>query len=234
MAFTLEQVVPWGRSFDEYVAMFALSTSDLQKRILGCSDGPAGFNSVLTKRGSQVISIDPLYKFGKDELAKRIDETFEVVVQQTRANQQEFIWKHFASVEHLAETRREAMNTFLADYDQGCDDDRYLEASLPRLLFQNKTFDLALCSHFLFLYSELFSEEFHIKSIRELARVASEVRIFPLLELGSRKSRHLDSVLTTLAAEGFDFSVEQIDYEFQKGGNQMLRIHTIFKGLKEN
>ena len=24
MAFTLEKVVPWGRSFDEYLAMFAL------------------------------------------------------------------------------------------------------------------------------------------------------------------------------------------------------------------
>ena len=25
MAFTLDKVVPWGRSYDEYVAMFALS-----------------------------------------------------------------------------------------------------------------------------------------------------------------------------------------------------------------
>jgi hypothetical protein len=44
MAFTLDQVVPWGRSFDEYRRMFALSDDDLGLRILGCADGPASFN----------------------------------------------------------------------------------------------------------------------------------------------------------------------------------------------
>ena len=40
--FTLDQVVPWGRSFDEYRLMFALSENDLQLRILG---GQAGRHS---------------------------------------------------------------------------------------------------------------------------------------------------------------------------------------------
>jgi hypothetical protein len=31
MAFELENVVPWGRSLREYVAMFALTVPDLQK-----------------------------------------------------------------------------------------------------------------------------------------------------------------------------------------------------------
>jgi hypothetical protein len=38
--FTLDQVVPWGRSFDEYQRMFALTGADLGL-ILGCGDGPA-------------------------------------------------------------------------------------------------------------------------------------------------------------------------------------------------
>lgn len=231
MAFTLEQVVPWGRSFDEYAAMFALSMSDLQKRILGCSDGPASFNAVLTKQGGQVISADPLYTFSREEIAKRIDETFGAVLEQTRANKNEFVWFRFLSVEQLANTRREAMTMFLEDYAQGHEAGRYVEASLPALPFADKFFDLALCSHFLFLYSELFSEDFHLQSIRELARVAHEVRIFPLLELGSRKSRHLDSILATLENERFNFSVEEVNYEFQKGGNQMLRIRAI-EGLR--
>jgi hypothetical protein len=231
MGFTLGQVVPWGRSFEEYVAMFALSSNDLQKRILGCSDGPASFNTVLTKQGGHVISADPLYQFSYGEIAKRIDETFDVVLEQTRANQDEFIWHHCSSVEQLANTTREAMNTFLADYELGRKAGRYIEASLPTLPFADKSFDLALCSHFLFLYSELFSEGFQLQSIQELARVAREVRIFPLLELGSKKSRHLDSVLVALETKGFDFSVEQVDYEFQKGGNQMLSVRAT-EGLK--
>ena len=29
MPFTLDSVIPWGRSFDEYATMFALSATDL-------------------------------------------------------------------------------------------------------------------------------------------------------------------------------------------------------------
>jgi hypothetical protein len=45
MAMKLEKVVPFGRSLDEYLKMFALSASDLQQRILGVGDGPASFNA---------------------------------------------------------------------------------------------------------------------------------------------------------------------------------------------
>ena len=63
MSFTLESVVPWGRSFDEYIAMFSLSDSELQGRILGCGDGPAAFNALLSRRGGRVLSVDPLTAF---------------------------------------------------------------------------------------------------------------------------------------------------------------------------
>jgi hypothetical protein len=59
MGFTLKKIVPWERSYDEYVAMFSLTEVDLERHILGCGDGPAGFNSELTKRGRHVISVDP-------------------------------------------------------------------------------------------------------------------------------------------------------------------------------
>jgi hypothetical protein len=225
MAFTLDKVVPWGRSFDEYVAMFALSKSDLQKRVLSCSDGPASFNAVLTNQGGSVISADPLYAFSVAEIQKRIDETFEVVLEQTRINKNEFLWRHFVSVDELAEARRGAMNMFLNDYDEGRRMGRYVEAGLPVLPFKDKVFDLAVCSHFLFLYSELFSEDFHILSIQELCRVANEVRVFPLLELGSRPSRHLESVLATLEEEDFGLVIQTVNYEFQKNGYQMLKVY---------
>ncbi|HDZ61771.1 MAG TPA: SAM-dependent methyltransferase [Nitrospirae bacterium] len=222
MAFTLDKVVLWGRSFEEYVLMFSLSEEDLKKRILGCGDGPASFNSVLAKRGGKVISIDPIYKFSNSEIRQRIDETYEEVLDQIKKNMQEFVWNHIGSVEEVGRARMKAMGEFLSDYPIGLKEGRYIEASLPVLPFQDKEFDIALCSHLLFLYSEQLSEDFHIDSIRELCRVAEEVRIFPLLELGSRKSRHLGSVLN----ECKDYSVEilPVEYEFQKAGNKMLRV----------
>ena len=72
MAFTLSGVVPWGRTFDEYRAMFALSDDDLAKRILGCGDGPAAFNAVATEKGYQVASADPLYQFSAEGRAPYI------------------------------------------------------------------------------------------------------------------------------------------------------------------
>ena len=57
MAFTLDKVVPWGRSMEEYVSMFSLSSGELDSRILGCADGPASFNAEMHAQGSSVVSV---------------------------------------------------------------------------------------------------------------------------------------------------------------------------------
>ena len=63
MAMKLEKVVPFGRSLDEYKNMFALSESDLDKKIIGMGDGPASFNAEMFALGKSVVSVDPLYIF---------------------------------------------------------------------------------------------------------------------------------------------------------------------------
>ena len=117
-----------------------------------------------------------------------------------------------------------AMRTFLADWPAGCAQGRYVAGALPALPFSDRSFDLALCSHFLFLYSEQLTDAFHLAAIREMCRVASEVRIFPLLELGGRPSRHVPAVVDRLRRDGLEVTIETVPYEFQRGGNQMLRI----------
>jgi hypothetical protein len=204
--------------------MFALSADDLGKSILGCGDGPASFNCTLTKRGGSVVSVDPLYRFTAEEISSRIKETYNIVIEQTRKNAHEFVWSCVGSVEELGHLRMTAMRGFVADFADGKSQGRYVDAELPQLPFTEGSFDLALCSHFLFLYSEQFDKEFHLASLRELCRVAREVRVFPLLELGSVRSRHLDEVVTVLSTEGYQLLIERVPYEFQKGGNEMLRL----------
>ena len=224
MRFSLKNVVPWGRSFDEYAAMFALSEEDLGKRILGCADGPAGFNATLTRRGGRVVSVDPIYRFSVEEIRSRIAETYGEVMAQTRENAHAFVWRHIHSPEALGLARMSAMEAFLSDYRTGRNENRYVAGSLPDLPFKDQSHDLVLCSHILFLYSEHFSLDFHVRSIREFCRVAKEARIFPLLELNAEKSRHLEAVKAQLREGGFSMSVDATPYEFQRGGNQMLRI----------
>lgn len=224
MTFTLNKVVPWGRSFDEYVAMFALSKEDLKKRILDCGSGPSSFNCILTGLGGHIISADPIYRFSSDEIRGRINETYEIILEQARINRNEFVWDRISSVEELGKVRMRAMNDFLSDYTAGIKEGRYVDASLPALPFGDGEFDIALCSHFLFLYSEQLSEDFHLQSIKELCRVSSEARIFPLMEFGIRRSRHLEAVIDRLSVDGFKALIERVPYEFQKGGNEMLRV----------
>jgi hypothetical protein len=224
--FTLEQVVPWGRSFDEYCRMFALGDSDLALRILGCGDGPASFNAEATRRGAAVVSCDPIYQWESVQIRERIAATYDQIVEQTRRNVDEFVWDSIRSVEELGQVRMAAMQAFLDDYDQGKDRGRYIEAALPKLPFSDSSFDLALCSHLLFLYSAQLGDVFHRDGIQELCRIAREVRIFPLLALGSHRSPYIDRSVEELRAAGHDVSIESVPYEFQRCGNQMMRIRT--------
>ncbi|BFU90494.1 MAG: SAM-dependent methyltransferase [Nitrospira sp.] len=222
--FTLDQVVPWGRSFDEYRSMFAIDEADFSGRILGCGDGPAGFNADATRRGASVVSCDPIYRWSAKEIGGRIDQTYQQVLEQTRQNQHEFVWDSIQSVEELGRVRMAAMQEFLTDFPKGTAEGRYVEAELPSLPFDDVAFDLALCSHLLFLYSAQLGEAFHHAAVMELCRVAREVRIFPLLALGGVPSPFIEGCVRLLREAGREVVFEQVPYEFQRGGNQMMRV----------
>jgi hypothetical protein len=204
--------------------MFALGEADLRGKILGCADGPAGFNVEATRRGAHVTSCDPLYQWTTEEIRERIRLTSEDVLEQTRRNQRDFVWTSIRTVDELRRLRMLAMNAFLDDYDLGKAEGRYAAAALPSLPFNDGLFDLALCSHFLFLYSDQLGATFHRAAVSEMCRVAREVRIFPLLTLGGLRSPYVDDEAQELGKQGFAATVEHVDYEFQRGAHQMLRI----------
>jgi len=224
--FTLEEVVPWGRSFDEYCRMFALDDNDLGLRILGCGDGPASFTAEATRRGTTVISCDPIYRCEAVQIRERIAVTYDQIIEQTRRNVDAFVWDSIASVDDLGRVRMAAMEEFLDDFSRGKAEGRYVEAELPTLPFDDSSFDLALWSHVLFLYSLQFDEAFHLKSISELSRIAHEIRIFPLVTLAGERSPYVDRCVAELRAAGCNVTIETVPYEFQRGGNQMMRIRT--------
>jgi hypothetical protein len=221
---TINEAYPWGRSFDEYRRMFNLTEEDLAGRIVGCADGPAAFNAGMARRGKRVVSCDPLYAFTGGEIRDRINTTATQLVDMAREAADRFVWDRIHSPEELGRVRMAAMEEFLADYDAGREEGRYLDRSLPSLGLPRGSFDLALCSHFLLLYSDALSAEFHAASVAEMCRVAAEARVFPLLDMTGRRSHHLEGLIAALAAQGLEAKVERVDYEFQRGGNEMLRV----------
>lgn len=224
MPIKLNEVIPWGRSFEEYRRMFMLSDTDLAGRILGCGDGPASFNAEATARGHTVVSCDPIYAFSPAEIERRVQVCYGDLIAQVRSNRQGFVWDHFHDPDQLGQCRLASMRRFLADFEAGRVEGRYITGSLPLLPFEDSEFDLALVSHLLYLYSEQLNFEFHRAAIEELLRVAKRVRIFPLLTLDGKPSPHVEPTLAHLSAKGWRAEIVVVPYEFQRGGSRMLRL----------
>ncbi|WP_026362534.1 hypothetical protein [Cycloclasticus pugetii] len=219
----LSEVIPWGRSLSEYRGMFSLSESDLKKSIVGCGDGPASFNAELSRTNDQVVSVDPIYQFTAEEIRSRIDTVYPQVMEQVANNTIDYVWKDIANVEAMGKIRMGAMQIFLNDYEHGKKSGRYVNSALPMLPFKDHAFELALCSHYLFLYSGHVDRAQHLLSMKELCRIATEVRVYPLLSLGDNQvSPHLKPVMTALKESGFEVSLSAVPYEFQKGASEML------------
>lgn len=225
----LKEVVPWGRTLAEYQMMFGLDLAQirLDAQILGCGDGPASFNAEMAAQGYSVVSIDPIYQFSAQQIRQRVQETYEPVISQVKQNPDRYVWSNFRNADELGQARLAAMERFLLDYEAGRAAGRYRHQALPCLDFADRQFELCLCSHLLFLYSDQLSLEFHRAAIAELLRVAQEVRIFPLLKLDGKLSPYVETVIHKLSEPGFEVQVQTVAYEFQKGGNQMLRVRHI-------
>jgi hypothetical protein len=226
MAMKLEKVVPFGRSLDEYIKMFNLTDVDLKQRLLGVGDGPASFNAEATQLGYSVTSIDPIYQFSGVEILSRFHAVVDNIMDQIKASPDDWVWSYHHSPDDLRKNRVKAIHTFINDYETGKASGRYVIDALPHLTQLDQTYDLAVCSHFLFLYSEQFDYQFHLESIQAMLRVSREVRIFPILTLMRQRSPHLDPVMQTLAAQGHSLAIKKVPYELQKGGNEMLVITT--------
>ncbi|RLV59469.1 SAM-dependent methyltransferase [Parashewanella curva] len=224
MPFLLDHVLIWSRSFDEYQKIFSLTIDDLGKKILGCADGAASFNVTATSLGFDVTSCDPLYGLEPKDIANKIRTSCELIYPKIVSCADDFNWSYFKDPQELKAKRLLASKTFLDDFSKSGDSGRYINAKLPRLLFKDNSFDLALCGNFLFLYSEILSTDFHINSVFELIRVAKEVRIFPLIGNDRKTPIQLKQVLKALDKLPVEYRIVKVNYHFTKGADQMLQI----------
>jgi len=225
MSIKLAEVVPWGRSLEEYIRMFDLNSDVLKLVILDCGGGPSSFNAEMTRSGYKVISCDPIYRFSAREIARRIKEVYPVILSAQYRNKEKFVWQDISSPEELGRIRMTAMENFLEDFPAGLRESRYVKDELPTLSFSTNQFDLALCSHLLFTYSDQLSADFHLASILEMCRVAKEVRVFPLVtQFTGEPSPFLQPIVSQLTARGYQVELKRVSYEFQRNGNQVLRV----------
>ena len=201
--------------------MLDLSDEDLLAGpILDCPGGAGDFGARVRAQGGEVVSVDPAYAEPRDALLARARADVLRGNRWVAENPHLYRFGIVRSVEHHLETRSAACERFAADY--AADGRRYVVAALPSLPFPDRRFALALTSYLLFSYPEFLDVDFHVASLRELARVAGEVRAFPLLDTGGVPYPYLDEARAALAAAGVETEVRRIDFEFQVGGDRLL------------
>ena len=225
MSFTLSEIVPWGRSLPTSTC----ACSDWATPSCACEFSVARMGRrVSTRRAHAAVrgscrairSINSMpWRFVSGSMRRRRKCSSRRARTPTRS-----CGAPFRRSTSSAPSGWRRWRNFSRITTGACAGQRYLAASLPSLPFADGSFDLALCSHFLFLYSERLDADFHAASVLELCRVARQVRIFPLLSLDGRRSPWIEPVCDRLRGAGHVVSLPTVDYEFQRGGNQMMEI----------
>lgn len=209
------------RSFDEYVAMFSLDDADLSSTILDCPAGAASFTAGARKRGALVTACDRVYTDKQSLMEAARAETIRGN-EYVSANAGDFSGTFFRDARHHLEHRLDAVDRFADDCT--AHPESYVAGTLPELPFADRSFDLVVSSHLLFTYGDSLDVETHHAYLSELVRVArEEVRVFPLMPMGSpERYPHLDILRRLLAESGIETGIVAVEYEFQRGGNEML------------
>ena len=222
----LEQIAFLGRTYREYLDMFALDEDALKgENILDCPAGPSSFAAEAHAKGLKVTASDPCYSLTTEAIAKKIQDDRARVFDALDAVSDNYRWNYYESKDEIISLRKEASELFLEDFEPGLEDERYVDAALSQLPFADNEFTMALSGHFLFLYEQWISIDIHLQYIRELLRVSSrEVRIYPLVTLDATAYDYLGYIITTLEDEGVKAEIDPVRLEFLKGSGKMLKL----------
>lgn len=220
----MRKLVLWGHHVAEYKAMFDVSDDALCSRVLEYGCGPSAINATLHEKSAHLVSVDPLFRLEKPALTEKIQSLSHHRIEQMRTDKHPLDVASYGGVDAFIASRQEGIATFLADYEKGREEKRYQALPKEQLLFTDAAFDYALSSHYLFADPDSQPVDFHLQVISELARVANEVRIFPLIDRTGQPSPLLGPVLLGLQQENFGVEVREVNYTLYPAGNAMLRV----------
>ncbi len=226
----LDNIIFTGRTYEEYVRMFNLTADDVATLMFFvCPGGASSFPAVAHQRGGHVVAGDIVYGSSLADLEHRGRSSLEAIRGGMGGARAGYHWDAFGDVDGLIRIRAEALDAFLADYEQGLGEGRYIPCSLPSVPLGEGAVDMVLSDHLLFTYPQFFDKAFHVESLESMVRVARrEVRIFPLIgSATSLRPQYFDEVMDSLRALGCEAAVETVAYHFQQGANEMLRIRKV-------
>lgn len=220
----LKDVALIGRTFDEYYSMFNLSNIDKEHdKILDAAAGISSFCCEAAARGYNVHACDRIYEMPAEDIFEKAKSDVSDVMGKMPKIAELYNWKRFCNVNELKSNRLTALGRFTEDYEKNRENYSFCE--FPESGFDKEEFAVTLSSHFLFMYDEMLGYEFHRETVYELLRISSkEVRIFPLVNLKGQRSPFVSKIVKEMFNKGYRISIDKVNYEFVKNGNEMLRI----------
>ncbi len=202
----------WIYNLNDYRQIFGLSEPDLQKKILAYPAGISSVNAELYALGHLIISGDPAYALSlmemRDYAGKILQENIAAI---DKSHQSSLIaqWEH-------------SLELFLVDYETGKKQGRYRAMDLPPFSAVEETFELLLCTDFLF--NPPGNSGTAQEMMNELCKLAAEVRIFPLPQDKNAVSAELGPLMLALQQRNFGVEIRAVDYPPCHQASAMLRI----------
>ncbi|MEH6930561.1 class I SAM-dependent methyltransferase, partial [Priestia megaterium] len=147
--------------------MFLLKDDFLKKgKILDVAAGASSFVAEANKKGYDAVAVDPLYNLTVEQMTLHGQKEMKEATEKLAKNISFLSWDSYKSLEEHDKIREESFKLFLNHYKENSIEKRFITGTLPNLPFNDETFSLVLCNHFLFLYQEQFDLEFHLQAIR--------------------------------------------------------------------
>ncbi|MGB8216136.1 MAG: hypothetical protein WCE94_02445 [Candidatus Methanoperedens sp.] len=204
--------------------MFELDNLPKDEQILDVASGVSSFCAEANAKGYNVTASDRIYTASLLEIGQKCRQDLDEVMKQLPGIVDLYVWNFFKDIQALKAQREKAYKLFIEDF-KNHGTKRYMPVEYPSSGFIDNQFSTSLVSHFLFLYEDHINYDLHKKIILELLRITSkEIRIFPIVNLQGKKSPFVDALMNDADFEQFKISIEKVDYEFMKNGNEMMAI----------
>jgi hypothetical protein len=220
------KIASLGRTFEEYSKMFSLNENALKNnQVLDVASGASSFCAEANEKRINVTATDLIYDLSYKEIKNKFDNELTEVVKQLPGISHLYKWDLYKDNEDLRRQRQESFDIFFEDFKTNRK--RYIFVDYPSNDFLDNQFKITLVSHFLFMWDDRLSFDFHKKTLLELARITSEeIRLFPIVNMSGKRSEYIDRLISYLNSQQLFAHIERVGYEFIKGGNQMMVIKT--------
>lgn len=172
-------------NLSEYQMLFNLTPSDLEKKIIDFPAGLNSFTSELFLHNQSIIACDEIY-VDPEKLKLLAEKTFN---------------------NSLSEKQKMIITQFIKDFEKGFQENRYIPKKSSTLPFNNHQFDLMLSPFF--LSTDMTEPDICWNNLVEMLRVATEVRISPLLD-GKNLENLLGPLMLKLQQNSFGMEIRSV------------------------